>query len=146
MTKSVSEKPHSHNSKAAADLDVITKSAPTPNSQRSTRVTGREDIMRRRRNRRVKPRPPPKVPGAEIFSALQKSLSEFEQNAIRGRFDGRPDLVMEAFMDINDLRRQAYEVHFELHRETCENVHYLHVRVHAFWDDLWKHNRKKVTT
>ena len=143
MTKSVSKKPHSHHSKPTADLAVITKSVPTPNPQRSTRFTGREAILRRRRNRRVNPRPPAKVPGAEIFTALEKSLSEVQQNFLRGRFNGRPDLVMEAFMDINDLRRQAYEAHFELHRETCESVYYLGEQVHAFWDELWKHIEKK---
>jgi hypothetical protein len=142
MTKSVSKKPHSHHSKPTADLAVITKSVPTPNPQRSTRLTGREAIMRRRRYRRIKPRPPAKVPGAEIFTALEKSLSEVQQNFLRGWFNGRPDRVMEAFMDINDLRRQAYEAH----RETCETVYYLTEQLHVFWDDLRKRFEKRVTT
>lgn len=93
--------------------------------------------------RKSKRRSPSKVPGAEIYVEIAKSLSKVEQNVRSGRFDGRPDLVMEAFRNLNDLNFFAYETFFELHRESCEEVWTLYTRVQAFWDELWKHDAKK---
>ena len=114
-----------------------------PDTQPSTRFAGLEASMRGRRNRRSKRRPPSKVPGAEIYAEIAKSLSKVEQNVRSGRFDGRPDLVTEAFMNLNDLNFFAYETFVELHRESCEEVWTLYTYVQAFWDELWKRDAKK---
>jgi hypothetical protein len=116
-----------------------------PNTQPSTPSAGLDAIMQGRRNRRSKRRPPPKVPGAKIYVEIAKSLSKVERNVLSGRFDGRPDLVLEAFMNLNDLNCVANETFFELHRETCEEVWGVDAHVHVFLDKLWKRDAKKIT-
>jgi hypothetical protein len=57
-----------------------------PNTQASTPSA----IMQGRHNRRSKRRSPPKVPGAEIYVKIAKSLNTVEKNLLSGRFYRRP--------------------------------------------------------
>ena len=115
-----------------------------PDTQPSTPVAGLNTFMPERRNRRSKRRSPSKVPGAEIYAEIAKSLRKVEQNLHSGRFDGRPDLAMEAFGNLVELNRAAHEIFFKLHRETRE-VWTLFVYLRAFWGELWKRDAKKIT-
>jgi len=115
-----------------------------PDTQPSTPFAGLEASMRGRRNRRSQRRSPSKVPGAEIYAEITKSLRKVEQNIHSARFDGRPDLVIETFINLDHLNFVAHETFFELHRETCEEVWTLFVKVRAFSDKLWKRDAKKI--
>ena len=108
----------------------------------SKQSAGLDASMARYRNRCSKRRSPPKVPDEEIYVEIAKSLSKVEQNLFFGGFDGRPDLVMEAFKELNELNRTACDTFMELHRRVCDEVSCLDTRVQAFWDKLGKRNPK----
>jgi hypothetical protein len=90
-----------------------------PNTQPSTPSAGRDAIMRgyRKGRRRL-----PKVLDAEIYFYIEKSLRNVELDVRFGRFDGRPDLVKEAFMELEDLNHRAYDAFIELQRDTREGA------------------------
>ena len=110
----------------------------------STKQTAEITTHPSRRSARVDAtmrRLPPKLDGAEIYGEIAKSLSKVEQNLHLGGFDGRPDLVMEAFKELNELNRAACDTFMELHRQVLGRA--LDTRVQAFWDELWKRDAKK---
>ena len=109
----------------------------------STAFAGLDAFMPGRRNRRSR-WSPSKVPGAEIYAEIAKSLRKVEQNICSGRFDGHFDPAWEAFRNLEELNCMAQETFFELHRETCEDVWTLFVNVLAFSDKLWKRDAKKT--
>lgn len=137
----------------------MTKSVPTPNTpnpepraraEKKRRTPSAHARRPKLSQKQLRRRGPPKIPGAEVFNELRLELSKVEQRAISGEFDGRPDLVIEAFIHLNDLSRIAYETFFELHRETCESVWTLNQHalsldeiVKAFWSELWKKESQK---
>ena len=96
----------------------------------------------RYRKRRSKRRGPPKVPDEEIYVEIAILLNKTQQNLFFGGFDGRPDLVTEAFKELNDLNRAACDAFMELHRKACDEVSALDTRVQAFRDKLWKRDPK----
>jgi hypothetical protein len=63
------------------------------------------------------------TPGTEIYREIRESLNEFQINISFGRLDGRPDLVMKAFRQLNDLNGQAYDAFLELNPEMRQNTH-----------------------
>jgi hypothetical protein len=89
----------------------------------------------RERRRRL-----PKVLDAEIYFYMEKSLRTVEADVRRGTFDGRPDLVKEAFMELEDLNHKAYDAFVELQRDTHEGTWNY---VQHLWAKLWKHHAKK---
>jgi len=90
-----------------------------PDTQPSTPFAGLDAFMPGRRNRRSQRRSLSKVPGVEIYAAITASLSKVEKYTRSGEFDGRPDLVMEEFTNLNDFNFVAHETFLELHHETC---------------------------
>jgi hypothetical protein len=102
---------------------TISKKPNTQASMPSARLNG---IMQGRHNRRSKRRPPPKVPGAEIYVKIAKSLNTVEKNLLSGRFYRRYDLFIEAMTDLQKLNRAASDTFCELHRKTCEEILTLH--------------------
>jgi len=108
----------------------------------TSRHSAGPDATQRYRNRRSKRRSPPKVL-AEIYVEIAKSLSNVKQNLLFGGFDGRPDLVTEAFKELNELNRAACDAFLEFHRKACDEVSALDTRVQAIWDKLWKRDPKK---
>jgi hypothetical protein len=129
------------------------KSVPTPNTLnpepraragKKRRTPSADDRRRKLYRQKVRRRGPPKIPGAEVFSNLRIALSNVQQRAISGEFDGRPDLVMEAFMNLDDLSCQAYETYFEFHRETNEYALMRHHRVKCLWSHVWKKDLETI--
>jgi hypothetical protein len=117
MTKTISEKPNTQASTPSAKLDPI---------------------MQGRRNRRSK-RQPQEVPGPEIYVEIGKSLDKFHMDVLFGTLDGRPDRVVAAFRQLNDLNSQAFDTFLELHRE----MRHLQARCDELWE-VKKSTRAKL--
>jgi hypothetical protein len=109
----------------------MTKPVPTPNDLKPRARAGKrrdrpsrelQEIFRMRRYRRT--RRARKLPGSEIYGDLLKSLHEVKDKLLSGKFDGHPDRVDEAFMNLSKLVLDAYENLRELHRKKDK---------HALW-------------
>lgn len=124
-------------------ITEFTKQTAEITTHPSKQSAGLDTSMARYRNRRSKRRFPPKVPDEEIYVEIAKSLSKVEQNLFFGGFDGRPDLIMEAFKELSELNRTACDTFMELHRRACDELSSLDTCVQAFSDRLWKRDPKK---
>jgi hypothetical protein len=70
------------------------------------------------------------TPGTEIYREMRKSLVKFNMDVLFGTLNGRPDRVMEAFRQLNDLNSQAFDAFLALNTEVR--------RLQARCDELWE--------